>query len=481
MPKLKVQINNVSGHLVYVKVSSAGIPSQQVASGDSYSFDVDNVSAGRIYLSFDQALLSTAPDGPDGANEHDPDYKTRFDKVELTYDGNTGDGNTGKGKANLTAVDFYAIPLMLQTFIHGSDGKDVPVEQLSLKANTTGTQLTQALSGAAIDPAKAMVKNDNNVLVRMLSPAKSPAAYKSMSDYSYYMVTKTITIKGTFFGKPAKDYNYTGTFSSVSLPLKMAGERMVNIHRDTLADVIYTCNGPYYVEGDSKPHHVSDNDLYAAVYRDVISAFNFGYLGGNYGNCSDNWWGNPPFADASNDPNKYYYNKYAAAVYANYPGAYGFPFSDREQHVLASLGGGVDTLRITVLADDKAPDYLPVPGTLNPQSGIVKFNLVPVFSNDINDITGLPFKFGGNNCKAGWINDYKKGPQQKDPHKATQVNDCPAGSGWNKYELTIGRAKYSVIVKVTDNGEIELATISGGGNSNWESPNLFVGGFQTDG
>ena len=109
---LTVEIDNQSGRMVFVQGNVPGLPAaQQVAKGATTQFTVTDVEAGRIFLSFDKALSSSAPDG---ANPADQDYKTRFEKVEITY-------KDGNGKANLTAVDFYAIPLMLQTFIHAAD------------------------------------------------------------------------------------------------------------------------------------------------------------------------------------------------------------------------------------------------------------------------------------------------------------------------------------------------------------------------
>jgi hypothetical protein len=54
-----------------------------VVGGASTDFALTAAEAGRIYLSLDRALQT---DAPDGANPSDPDYRTRFDKVELTYD-----------------------------------------------------------------------------------------------------------------------------------------------------------------------------------------------------------------------------------------------------------------------------------------------------------------------------------------------------------------------------------------------------------
>ena len=418
---LTVEIDNQSGRVVFVQGSVSGLPAaQQVAKGASVKFTVTDVEAGRIFLSFDKALSSSAPDG---ANPADKDYKTRFEKVEITYTG-------GNGKANLTAVDFYAIPLMLQTFIHAADGVATPVEQFSLSPGSTGAQAETALLAAAADQAKATVKNGAET-VRVQSPVKAPDAYPSISSYVNAIVAgvKTFKIGGMYYGAPAKDYDYTGAVDAANITLTMASEKSIAIPIASLPEAIYTCNGVYYLDGDTtKPHRVTDNDFNAAVYRDVVSAFNFGYIGGNSGENSSAWWGHPPFA-----PVNKFYNKYAAAVYAAYPGAYGFPFSDREQIVLADLGGGVDTMRITVLSDTAAPSFLPVPGVLNPKTGPVSFNLIPVFANDINNHV---ITVGTTACKAGWINDYTTGPKTQIPQgDAAQISQLPCCRGLEPLRL----------------------------------------------
>jgi hypothetical protein len=208
---LVVEIDNQSGRAVFVRGNVAGLPDQhQIPAGTTWPFQVSAVEAGRIYLSF--AALST--NAPDGANPHDPDYKTRFEKVELTYKG-------GNGKANLTAVDFYAIPLMLQTFVHAADQASVPVEQFSLKAEMTGAKLEQALLSAATDPAAASVKI-NTETVRILSPVKASAAYGSMAPYVTKVVTaaQNIQINGMYYGSPAKDYAYTGKIDATNIALE---------------------------------------------------------------------------------------------------------------------------------------------------------------------------------------------------------------------------------------------------------------------
>ncbi len=392
---------------------------------------------------------------------------TRFDKIELTY-------QNGAGMANLTAVDFYAIPFMLQTFI-----ESVPLDQFSLLAGNTGNHLQAAMLAVATNSNDAQIMNGDN-FVRILSPVKAPAAYPSMAPYVSSFVTSaaSLQIDGEFYGSPAAVYQYTSKVDANNITLTMTGKSTITIPVSTLdssdGSAIYTCNGAYYLNGDlNTPHHVSDNDLYAAVYRDVVAAFNFGYVGGKDGDSSSGWWGLPPFAAANQ-----YYNEYAATIYAGYPGAYGFPFADRDLPVLADLGNGVDTLAITVLADNAVPTYLTVPGVRNPQTGVVNFNMVPVFANDIQDMTIM---VGGHACKAGWVNNYLTGPVTNlGTGENAQINNCPAQEGWNTYDFLIGGQKYLVVVQVT-NSVVTQATIAGGSNATWTSPNLFIGDLATFG
>jgi hypothetical protein len=164
-------------------------------------------------------------------------------------------------------------------------------------------------------------------------------------------------------------------------------------------------------------------------------------------------------------------------IYNLYPGAYGFPFSDTEKFLLADLGGLVDTLEITVLADNVTPPAQTYPGVLNPQTGVVQFNAVLISANDVQN---APFTFGLNSMEFGWINDYHNGPQTN-LHNGTgaQILNIDAQEGYNQYQLVFGDNTYTVIVQVVS-GVIQVATIAGGGNSNWSSPNLFIGGLQTN-
>lgn len=469
---LSVQINNTTDRTVYILFTGSNLVVDNatgvLSPSSNQTFDLTSVSSGRIYFSFDKALSTNSPDG---ANPSDPDYYTRFDKMELTY-------ANGAGMANLTSVDFYAIPLVLQTEI---STYSLNIDQFSLAPNTTGSALELALLNVSTDQSRTNITNAGET-VRILSPVKAPKGYQSLSTYVKSTVDSTFTIAGNYYSDSGlKPYNYSGTIGSSTVTMTMPGRQTITlktkelVHKkgDINSNAIYTCNGVYYLSGSgSTPHYVSDNDFYAAVYRDFISGYNFGYMGGTYGNNSSSWWGNQPYSGAN-----IYYNQYADVIYNLYPGAYGFPFSDRQEYLLADLGGEIDTLILTVLADDATPPTPTYPGVLNPQTGVLEFNAVLIAANNIQN---APFTFGLNSMEFGWINDYHNGAQTN-LHNGTsaQINNINAQDGYNSYDLVLGNNTYTVIIHVTS-GVIDVATIAGGGNATWSSPNLFIGGLQTN-
>lgn len=477
---LPVTIKNRSGRTVYVNIT--GDSSQPFAvtpattatidTGMSATFNVAQLSAGRIYLSYDKALSSNAPDG---ANPNDPDYRTRFDKIEITYSQGAG------GKANLTAVDFYAIPLLLETSIQGT-----VIEHLTLAAGQSGHGLRTAITNVigATNEDKAVVKSTSTPVevVRVLSPVKRPEAYGSFDTFLGTLKnSSTFDIAGTYFGTTSQSYHYTGTFDDTEIKLSNGTHKIV-VSRASLAysatdlinhNGIYTCNGPFTVDG--VPHSEADNDIYAAVYRDLVTGFNLGFVTTG-ANTSSTWWTSTAFPP--NSGGDYYYNAYARVVANNYPGAYGFPFSDRYRQVLADLGGKIDALTITVQADDTlAPPYSPQ-GTVNPQSGPAgspTFNLSLQTSDSNFNLTS--FTFDTQSYQGGNGYNFPTTPSPfAVPGNAAAINNIPTQDGLNIYTLELRGRRYSVLAKVS-NGIVNWASIAGGANGIYTAPTLYVGGL----
>jgi len=334
-----------------VNVISFDTPTQ-LSTIPNGEFTTTQLTSGRLIFSYY---------GPVFSNQEPNIPSVRYDKVELTY----------PGAANLTAVDFFGIPFKLQSL----DSNNNVLQTLAYytSTNTLVPLLTALAPNTVVQttcPATPGCTSGTpcttGSFARVLSPSKIITNnYPSMQSYVSSVAGQTVTIAGTYEGNippTPNTYTYTGTFcqdGSITLSgtMTFGTPKTLKVDCSTLAAAIYTINGSYTV--DNNQGHVSDNDVYAAIYRDLVSGFGFGYVGGKYGTNSNAWYGttpyNPPYACARSSPSDLYFNQYASVIAAN-SDAYGFPFSDVNQHVQVGLNAGgtgpVDTLRITILPDD---------------------------------------------------------------------------------------------------------------------------------
>jgi hypothetical protein len=361
--------------------------------------------------------------------------------------------------------------MILETSIEGTT-----IEHLTLADNQTGKKIEAAITGILSDASAAVIKGGTSgtETVRILSPVKSPGAYDGFDAYLTTLNKATLTIAGTFYGTPSRSYNYTGSISADSITLSEGGHTitipMTSLMYSKTDSIqhngIYTCNGAYTVDGSTR--HVADNDIYSAVYRDVVTGFNLGFVKPG-ANDSTTWWTGTPFQGAS-------YNKYAKIIADTYPGAYGFPFTDRYNHILADLGGKIDTLTITLLDDTTTPPPYNPSGNRNPQSGVVTFNMSIVTPD--NSFNTTKYSFDNHEYTGGKAYDFPdtETPQFNPAASAAAINKIPAKEGLNIYDLVLRGKKFLVLVQVAG-GTVKWGSISGGGNATWTSPVLFIGGL----
>jgi hypothetical protein len=341
---IRVQIVNHSGKpasQIYVMLSGGSSSDGQLGNdiGAKLSklrrsqFALANFS-GRIYFSYGAPVTSAEP----------PTWPTRYDKVELTY----------PGVANLTAVDFFGIPFKLRA-------RDARGRTLGTLGWNAPTDTVENALLAIPNARRALVKTRGGGFARILSPQLSPSSYPSLRRYISSMRGTHLTVSGSFFGNPFQSFNYTGPFggsgtttlTGTITPRGGSATRgaALGVAGSTLPSAIYTVDGPYTWGGAT--HMVSDNDVYAVIYRDLIAGFAWGYWGGKYGNDSGRWQNKPPFRAARRKPTRYAtYDEYAAVVY-KYSDAYGFSFSDTGPKQVQLPLGGAATLQITILPDRK--------------------------------------------------------------------------------------------------------------------------------
>jgi len=311
-------------------------------------FQLSSLIGGRIYFSYGAPVTNAEP----------PASPTRYDKVELTW-------GTPTPTADLTAVDFFGIPFTLEAF-NGTTS-------LGSRTMPYADGLFSALQ--AVSGASATVTSGGET-VRVLSPQLAPSAYGSMQSYVQSMAGQTITLQGAFFGTPFTTYDYSGTFAadgSITLtgtyttwngatPIQsdVAGQPLATTGADLVA-AIYPASGTYTVGGGTP----GSNDMYAAMYTQLLSGFAWGYWGGQWGNNTLNWctspdprgfcltgFDQPAFAAARTAAPSFspWFNQYAGVIYGQ-TGAYGFAYSDTGQATPLLGLNGATTLRITIVAD----------------------------------------------------------------------------------------------------------------------------------
>jgi hypothetical protein len=323
---------------------------------------------GRIFISVGKPLDTSDGKPPEPINPAITSWSQRWDDIEITYT-----GTSAVSVANLTSVQLFAVPLAIKTLQGGT-------VQQTLQFSLPGNSVMAAL-GAITNNNSSIVLKDNGAFLRVLSPSVvqgTPAAslYPSMSPYVSYVFTwqnngahKT-ELKDQYAGNPfgsgpayqAQGYDFIGTVDAqgnLTLTGKgdIVGQHTITVAAADLLTGIYSCNPPYQVDGS--PGH-PDNTVYDAVLRDILAGFNLGFVasgttdpntGTPFGDEISKLWFQSTKAFDFLQPAQPFYNQYAKVIAAS-SNAYGFPYSDRWQHVLANLNSPIDTMQLVVQPDN---------------------------------------------------------------------------------------------------------------------------------
>ncbi len=322
---LNIQVVNDSGQApqnVYLTLSGGESSDGQLNNEEpktlsaitNSTFSIGNISAGRLFVSFG---------APYTVKEDGLEAPTRYDKIEFT----------NPGVADLTAVDFFAIPFDLQAF----DASGAAVGSALTYRCNTATILEKL---RAFAPG-AEVRSPSGQFLRFRAPKNAPASYPSMEPYVKSMAGQTIEVEdeyanaehppsvnvkysGTF--QPNGSITLNGTFTEQSGSHSVENGKAVEIEGSTLPEAAYTGNGAFKVGGT--PADVSQNNKYSVIYRDIVAGFELGYWGGKYGNNTKNWLHKPDFAAARSSVEPYAtYNEYAAII-NEYSDSYGAAFNE---------------------------------------------------------------------------------------------------------------------------------------------------------
>jgi hypothetical protein len=382
--------------------------------------------SGRIYVGYGAPWsFLRAGYEPPPSDATDPNYLKRFDKVEITYFGQSAD------VANTTSIDYFSIPIALNVYHGGLHGT------LEGSVNGSATNVIVGALGAVSAPANAAVVKDlSSNFVRVIGPTKYPpppglpaSPYDDFDAYLTYLRTtyapaygNVATIKGNFAGvgdhpttapTMPQTYDFTATIDSQNdITLTGSGSVVGGPHQLVLQHAaivaptgIYGANPAFSLDG--APPTNPGNDLWGWLIGDLFAGINIGAVGstvpqsqvdqavlfgqrslsvatlfapvfplrvrGSAGPApvvgqmdSQDWFkfSLGSMFDVLQPGHRNYYNQYAAAL-TPISQAYGFAYSDRFAHVVAPLNPTapqfVDTLQI-VLLPEQATVGRPRPG-----------------------------------------------------------------------------------------------------------------------
>ena len=377
--------------------------------------DVTKYTSGRVFVSLGSPLigLSAANDyAPNFVSPTSSNFLTRMDKYEITY----GPSHTGvlTGGANLSATDFYGIPLKLQTKggsqpttltwnYNGAVNTASVFQTLGALQNFKTDTVSNTLGAIVANGANGVTINTRSGsmagVVRVIAPSSTngnQTPYPSFTNYLTAIQTGGISAtiagqNGQFTkGGPFQNYNLNAIISNtaqtingmtvhpgdlvlngtVTNPSGPASPLTIVVTKANLSSfAIYGANPAYTYTSDP-------NKVVEKAVADYFSGLNFGLIGSHapnpnapgqtIGNSpSWTWYGNKPngggptplpLSDAyaaAQPGNPDYYNTYAA--YLNNSSspvtdAYGFPYTDRLASPLAPLDDNT-ILTMTILPD----------------------------------------------------------------------------------------------------------------------------------
>ncbi|OOV17670.1 beta-1,3-glucanase family protein [Flavobacterium sp. LM4] len=360
--------------------------------------------SGRIYISYGQTWSVLNAGYEPAQNITDPNFFLRYDKMELTFNGNPTD------VADLTSIDYWSIPMQLETFLHKAivqtdngikTGKTSQMIYTQLSAITATPQsgLSNALPALVPGSFEQLPTQPGTGFARVIGPSSYPpiggvpvTPYDLFEDYlnsliqnfgPNTMVGKVIpglgngiiaTIAGQFNGvgpnvpttgpQSAQAYNLTATIDNTGdITLtgtigSVVGTTTIVYKKNDLINPsgIYGANASFSINGGTSQNPA--NDVYGWITGDLLAGFNIGAIGSEtiigktkVGAMSSTDWFSIPsaslFSALQNNP--LHYNQYAA-VLQKLSDAYNFAYSDRFSPVLVSVNPAVaDTLQISLL------------------------------------------------------------------------------------------------------------------------------------
>lgn len=359
--------------------------------------------SGRVYVCYGTPWEVVNSGYEPAQTPTDPNFFRRYDKMEMTFTGQPTD------VADLTSIDYWAIPMSLETLKSGA-----PVASVRgfLGKGTDAATIYSKLTDLTANPANGLPAlvpgkfkqmgngpNPGKSFARIIGPSSYPPIYPApggvpVTPYDRWEAylqflhdsygpgtAKTgklgngiiARIAGKFAGvgpnppssgptAPQK-YDYWASIDkglNVTLT-EVKGSTRIEYKKEDLMNPagIYGGNTPYYKNGAKSPTNPG-NDVYGWIGGDLFSGFNIGAVGSSatvgkhvVGEMPSQDWFKLKAKDffSGLQPNAPYFNKWAATL-SPLSDAYNFAYSDRFAPVFASLNpSDVDTLKIILLED----------------------------------------------------------------------------------------------------------------------------------
>ncbi|HTR42925.1 MAG TPA: beta-1,3-glucanase family protein [Pseudomonadales bacterium] len=484
-----------------------------------YTCQVDYVNSGGMYFTYNTPFtftngLTPSPPPNSAGNAY------RYDYAEFTIN----DTNAANNAIDVTYVDKFGIPLQLEWFNGASSnlvaGSYVYLSTMSLVKAFENAGLGQAifsLGSSDISAGWTYSGPDSYTnFARILAPQKvsgttsSVFPYPSITNYLNSLAGNPFWMNGA---APQGGYYYVGYEASIdpnssgwevtlapttNYPPYMAsilGAAGALPYTSTITFEISNTNASQYVYGAPVgPGYYSVNGISitnttSPTYKvetwmigDVLSSLNFGFWGGVYGTNSADWfstmkWTAFPFGSAR-PTNDGYYNPYAALIY-DYADPYSFAFSERiTPDVLMTPTNG-DTVRITILPDNRLDSPVVSTGLITTNSITLNWNAVTGAGGyQVNVLRPLGVPSILTSGTSYTLTNLQAGTPYEVSVQATNVvNGNPIATPARPvYATTTGT--YLSVTNATGNNLIPVKITFGASDTYYQIGAVYVNGFQ---
>jgi hypothetical protein len=304
---------------------------------DQFSFST--IDSGRIIVSYGGPVPSNVfPAAP-------PATVNRWDMVELTVN------NTPYDTADLTAVEWFGIPLQVQA-----------VGSTQTPSTLGWTSDYDTIAAAMTGIGAVAEQTPGGDTAGFVAPSIVPGSYADLTPYVASLQGQALSVTDTFAGQQLSFTGSVGTDNSVTMTGSYGGaSHSMVIPGANISTAIYSGSTSFTVDGAPGKLY-DDNQWYSQLFVDVINGFSLGQWGGKNGDTlnavtpssSPNWYGTQPYGAANVAG---HYNAWGAVV-AQYGNAFQSPFS-QSPALPASMQpqlpiGGVSTLTVTLPPDHVA-------------------------------------------------------------------------------------------------------------------------------